>query len=85
MSRMGTVSKPVLNEMTDTMPFGEFKGQTVRYILDHRPSYIVWLDSEEVAIVNPKIVEEATELDFSEEMGDYPGHNYSSYYDDEPF
>jgi hypothetical protein len=66
MPRMGSYSKPVLKRMTDTMPFGEFKGHTVEYILNRKPSYIIWLDDEKVVDVDPNILMEAENRDMEE-------------------
>jgi len=50
------------NYMTEnsTFPFGKYKGETVGYVLEWEPSYIVWWDEEvDKPCIRPDLVTDA--------------------------
>lgn len=82
--------KYTLRERTDKLSFGKYKGKTIEYVLNENPSYILWLDREQIVYLPTPIISEAEEKlshrsyghmgnDFE---GGYRDHNYSSYYDE---
>lgn len=76
-------AKQSLTKYTDVLTFGKFKGHTVRYILDHEPGYIIWLEDNKAANVSLDIYEMAEDLEWEATFDDDAhGHNYSHYYDD---
>lgn len=62
-------SKPVLSKKTDVLTFGKYKGMTVRYILDVDPSYILWLDEENICSISQSILNDAIDEDLNQELG----------------
>jgi hypothetical protein len=41
----------------DLMPFGNFMGETISYLLDDEPGYIRWLIDKTDTVLHPDVVE----------------------------
>lgn len=82
--------KYTLRERTDKLSFGKYKGKTIEYVLNENPSYILWLDREQIVYLPTPVISEAEEKLSHKRHGHkediYVGtvfdHNYSSYYDE---
>ena len=48
-----------MNHKLDVFEFGKFKGKTVRYVIEHEPSYISWLDSKGIVKFSQEILDNA--------------------------
>lgn len=85
---MGAVA---VKDLDYVLEFGKYGGKTVKWVLENNPSYLVWAhDTISWFKVKKEIYEEAVNALFDEEMRKFTrttfvGHNYSSYYDDDPY
>ena len=50
----------------DVLTFGKFKGETIQYVLDNEPHYIIWLDDSGIVDMDVSILDEAYNLDDDE-------------------
>ncbi len=55
--------KQIISSREDKFTFGKHQGQTVEYVLDDDPGYIVWLDEEKIVKFPDEIYQEAQQLD----------------------
>jgi len=53
----------------DIIPFGKHKGQSIGYVLDEDPSYIVWMSDQENIKVSRRIVLQAEWDSYNESDG----------------
>lgn len=70
-----------ISKESEILTIGKFKHKTIQHVLRTEPSYILWLHEERIVKFPDDIILAAEEnvYDFSD---DYPGPDYSSYYDD---
>lgn len=52
------MQKPITS-YEDVLEFGKYKGQTVDWIADHHPDYIIWLSENGVCVVDEDILDAA--------------------------
>lgn len=83
-------SRPVsfqIKARSDILTFGKYQGQSVRWIIEHDPSYLIWVNDNTEWKVSQELLDAATDEEinqsFNDVMGHHLGHNYSSYYDDD--
>jgi hypothetical protein len=65
--------RQIVTSYEDVITFGKFKGETIGRIAEVEPSYIVWLNDEEVVKFTKEIVEAAEwdmSVDSRNEFGD---------------
>ena len=64
----------VIKKKSDMFTFGKHKGKSICSILLDDPSYILWLDMQEIVEFSDEIIEEAEEKDDSRDysIGDMP-------------
>jgi len=60
-----------LTSLSDLMPFGQYKGETMEWILENDPSYILWL--EDKVDMDVSIVDRAYDLVFRDTAGNFSG------------
>lgn len=72
--------RQIISSRDDELTFGKHKGKSIYWILEHEPNYILWAYDERIIQFPREIVDDAET--YSREEDDYPGANYSSYYDD---
>lgn len=63
-------AKPVIKAKTDVLTFGQYRDKTVRWILEHDPSYIIWLDDEGVCSVSQEILDNAEDEELNQQIDD---------------
>ena len=56
-------SKPVITKKTDLLTFGKFKGKSIQFVLYEQPSYILWLNENDILSISDDIVIEAENLE----------------------
>lgn len=49
----------VVRHKLDVLDFGKHKDKTVRWVIEHDPSYIIWLNENKICEIPEEIVEEA--------------------------
>lgn len=59
--------RPMLKSESDVLLFGQHKGQTVEWILDNDPNYIVWLSDKKVCDVHYEIYDKAVSMNWEED------------------
>lgn len=78
--------RQVIKSESEILLFGKFKNCTVQHVLRTEPSYILWLDEEQVVKFPQEILDNATDNEFDNRMDEFLdetfGSNYSSYWDD---
>ena len=52
-------SRQVITHKLDVFIFGKFNGKTVRYVLEHEPSYILWLNELQIVKFSQEILDNA--------------------------
>lgn len=72
----------VVRHKLDVLDFGKHKGKTIRWVIEHDPSYIIWLHENKVCEIPEEIVEEAVDQGLEDLLDNTFGHNYSSYYEE---
>jgi hypothetical protein len=70
----------VIKRKSDKLDFGKHNGQTIRWIIEFDPSYILWMHENNVIEIPQKFVDEAIDSDientFNESIHDFfRGHN----------
>jgi len=73
--------KQTIKKYSETIIFGKYKGKSFRYILKENPSYILWLDRENIVKMPSSLVNKAREANNSLS---YDNFSYSSHADDDP-
>ena len=58
--------KQTFNNKSDILNFGKYKGETIEWVLENDPGYILWLDESKVAIVRYEIFQEAEMAQYGE-------------------
>jgi hypothetical protein len=58
----------VIRHKLDTLTFGKHKGKTVRWIIEHDPSYIIWLHENKVCEIPDEFVDEAIDNEGNESL-----------------
>lgn len=75
--------KTTFTKLTDIIQFGKYEYESIGWILDNDPDYILWLDSEHLADISEDILSKSEEASFDQDDSDDDyNHNYSSYYDE---
>lgn len=75
----------IIRHKLDTLTFGKHKGKTVRWIIEHDPSYIIWLHENKVCEMPEEFVDEAVEndsADASESAYYFAGNDFDPNYKD---
>lgn len=57
--------KQVIKNKLDILEFGKFKGKTVRHIIEHEPSYILWLNEEKIVEFPQDVLDKAEDEMFN--------------------
>jgi hypothetical protein len=76
--------RQIIEKESEILLFGKHRYQTIQHVLREEPSYILWLQEEKIVKFTQEILDKAEDRmrDEDGEGIDYPGPNYSSYYDD---
>ena len=56
---MKSIPNPTIKAMSQVMTFGKYKGQTVKWLMDLHPSYLLWLRDNSVCNVTHSIYAKA--------------------------
>lgn len=54
--------RQIVKSYDDVLTFGKFSGQSIDYVAEHEPSYIIWLADEKIVEFSRDILE-AAEID----------------------
>lgn len=60
--------RQVVKNYGEKITFGKHKGKTFQWILDNEPSYLLWLDREEIVDMPEDLVEAATKKEKAERL-----------------
>ncbi|MCR4322839.1 MAG: hypothetical protein NUV61_02015 [Candidatus Azambacteria bacterium] len=52
------IRQTILHKL-DIFTFGKYKGKTVRHVIEHEPSYILWLDEQKIVAFPQEILDNA--------------------------
>lgn len=63
MKKRITPTKWIADSYDCVFPFGKYKGYKVRYVIDNEPSYILWLDEQDIVKFTDEMIDEAEEND----------------------
>jgi len=58
------VMRQKIKHKLDIFTFGKFKGKTVRYVLEHEPSYILWLVDNQIVDFPQEIIDNAEDANW---------------------
>jgi len=56
--------RQIVKKYDDAITFGKYFGKSFRYILEENPSYIVWLNDENIVKLPARLVEKAEKMKF---------------------
>lgn len=61
---------PPITKLDQTLTFGKYKGETVRYVLDEDPSYLLWVAQETNIDIHVMIIDLAQEAHNKDTYGE---------------
>lgn len=63
---IGQNSRSDFKHETDTISFGKHEGKSIRWLIEHDPSYVIWLNDEKIATFTPEMLDKAYDNDWDE-------------------